>query len=174
MLGTNNLYLNYPGINDLRKELKKHLYLVRVPQVATYDPSEVELLGLPLDVLKDGRTKNENYKRLSTVMLSLDKILEIYTRGFSIRVVNREDTIDIAEKLSKFADILERSPNLKNLEIVNIIDDFLQNVVNYNRKLIEKKIKDEEKELEEDLGLDFFETSPTSMPDYLSKTKVRR
>jgi len=169
-----NLTVNYPGMDSIISEMKKGLYLVRVPQIATYDEAEVELLGVPLDVMRNGDVKNNNFKRYSTVMLSLDRLLDIYSKGFTIRVINREDTLKIAERLSHIAEILERSPNLRNQEIVELINDFLKNVVNYNRVLIEKKVKQDEEKLEEELGLDFFETSPTVVPDYVLNTKVRR
>lgn len=89
--------------------LPDKLFLVRVPIVATYTDEEIDLLGLPVSInhyqnygSNYGMCNYQAYKELTTVMLPLTKIIDIYCNGHQIAVVNRSDIPIIYEILEKY------------------------------------------------------------------------
>ena len=97
---------------DIRYEpLPNDLFMVRVPIIATYEDREIDTFGLPFSIDNQGNQFMDTYKELTTVMLPLDKIIDIYIKGFYIAVVNKEDISKIYVILEKYLSGSVSNPN---------------------------------------------------------------
>lgn len=128
-------------IDDLNR-LTKSLYTVRVPLAATYSEAEIELYGLPVNIVKG--EKKDSMSDLTTVMLPLESIIDIYKQGFFIRLVNREDLNKIYNQLDNYINGLEnnnkRSINIQEGDVdqLNEIDQFLTEMFDNNKPSLVK------------------------------------
>lgn len=122
------------------KPLPDKLFLVRVPIICTYSQAELDLVGVPmtLDTNSGEFRDRKAYNNLTTCMLKLTKIIDIYCQGYPIYVVKHEDT----------------------LEIFNLLEDYLAGVVSTQSTyvlntptVIEERLPDIEKFAQEMFGL---------------------
>ena len=127
------------------RKLPTRLYTVKVPAIATYDPAELELIGVPVDY-KDGKVAKEGYLDYSTVMLPIRKILNIYDEGYPIKLINKDDSADMYNSLERYVKDwsvdLRYSPNMKVDDVDNdylmLIDKFLSEMFGFNKDVIVK------------------------------------
>jgi len=123
-------------IHDLNK-LTRQLFTVRVPLVATYSEDEIELYGLPVNIVKG--KKQDSMDNLTTVMLPLESIIDIYKQGFFIRLVNKEDLNIIYSQLEDYINGIEhggkRSINVQEGDVdkLNDVDKFLTEMFDNNK-----------------------------------------
>lgn len=127
--------------NTIRyKPLPSKLYMVRVPIVCTYSAAELDILGAPLTVntVTGDIVNKKAYHDLTTCMLPLTKIIDIYAGGYPIYIVNRTD----------------------NVEIFNTLEEYLAGVINAKSgymlntpTVIEERLEDIEKFAQEMFGL---------------------
>lgn len=97
--------VRYVGLPD-------KLFLVRVPIVCTYSQEEIDILGLPVTYNVDsGAYVADAYKNLTTCMLPLTKIIDIYTSNYPIYVVNEEDVKTIYDILNRYFHGLDEQGN---------------------------------------------------------------
>lgn len=82
--------------------LPNKLFLVRVPIIATYSPEELDILGLPVTYNFFGNYDDQAYRNLTTCMLPLDRLIDIYTSNFPIYIVNHGDIQVIHDILVKY------------------------------------------------------------------------
>ncbi len=128
----------------LHNALPNKLYRVRVPEIATYTEAEMEILGVPLTVI-DGSDRKHHYKETVTVMLPLTKLVDIYTSGYSIEILNRDDITEIYNILERYLnDSLEAANYSPNRAAViedrhEEIEKMLEEMFGYNRKTIVKE-----------------------------------
>ena len=88
------------GIYDNYAELIfKKLYNVRVPVLSTYTNAELDVVGIPMNVI-DGSRKN-NMAELVEVMIPISDMIEKYKNGFKITVVKPDDVIHIFNVIQK-------------------------------------------------------------------------
>ena len=143
------------------EKLNKKLILVRVPQVALYSEEELKLLGIPIDVI-DGKEDKKSVTQYTTVMLPLSKILDIYSNGFTIRIVNSDEIPAIAEFLTEVLSLLEYSLNVSDTELKDKIKMFLDGVIELNKDYIVNKINEQINDdgLEDDLFMSSEKVRP--------------
>lgn len=93
----------------------------------------------------DGKVIEDSVNDRVTVYISLALIIDHFNSGYTIRIVNNDDTMRITNLLSEILDEIElmiENERLKNLdEIFNYIDDFYQNMTNINRTVINTKMQ---------------------------------
>lgn len=135
--------------------LPKRLFMVRVPIVATYTDEEIEVLGLPISInhyqnygSNYGTCNYQAYKDLTTVMLPLTKIIDIYCNGHKIVVVNKADIPVIYEILEKYllgvTAVKQFSLNHAMIEEERMddIERFAQEMFGINKAVIAKSVYD--------------------------------
>ena len=95
------------------KELSKKLYKVRVPSVATYTEEELKHTGI-MPVLMNYSSEPVGSEFLNqleqesplahetTIMINIRRMIDIYIRGFPIKVVNEKDVIEIYNVLEDY------------------------------------------------------------------------
>ena len=117
------------------------LFMVRVPIVATYSDEELELLGIPLSTVIEGSGEYESrrydkncYKELTTVMLPLTKIIDIYCAGMRIQLVNHKDTLVIYRLLENYIAGIESTPHMLNMENT-VPDERLENIKKFAQEM---------------------------------------
>lgn len=128
--------------NIRRKPLPGKLFLVRVPIIATYSDTEIDLLGLPVDTNTFGGYNPKTYNNFTTCMLPLDRLVDIYMQNYPIYVVNQSDTVEIYNILEEYL-TGESEPETfsRNLEarvedrLVDI-EKFASEMFGYNRGTI--------------------------------------
>ena len=67
------------------------LFLARVPILSTFSEEEIELTGIPMHQNMEDEKKSESMLNTTTVMITINDMLEKYKNGFKITVVNYED-----------------------------------------------------------------------------------
>lgn len=136
--------------------LPKKLFLVRVPIVATYTDAEIEFLGLPITINHQqdyganyGDCNYQAYKELTTVMLPLTKIIDIYCNGHKIAVVKKSDIPIIYGILEKYllgvTAVKQFSLNHAMIEEdrMDDIERFAQEMFGINKAVIAKSVFDQ-------------------------------
>lgn len=124
-------------------EMPNDSYLVVVPTIMTYTAAEIELIGIPAEMI-DGVHNKKQYSETTKCVLPLKRILEIYSYGFKISVVNSEDITTIYNVLSDYATRVTtnslRTLNREPIDVAEIemIDNFLAEVFDLNRHSIVK------------------------------------
>lgn len=123
--------------------LPKKLYKVRVPLIATYSEEEMELFGIPMDEI-DGIAKDTS-EAMTTVMINLDTMIDIYSAGFPIKLVNNNEIDILFKSLEQYlsGSSHEEKHSLNRLEVIDDrldeIDKFAQEMFGYNKATIVKK-----------------------------------
>lgn len=112
-------------MNDIYEDegyhpLPNKLFLIRVPAICTYDEAELDLFGRPVDIDSSGKKYKDIHNNLVTVMLPLDRIINIYASGYSIALVNKEDVTILYNMLEKYlrgiVNAERYSPNFRCIE----------------------------------------------------------
>lgn len=102
-----------PNTGYRYKELSKKLYKVRVPSIATYSDAELKRSGmLPVRVLGSSEPygsellaqieQQSPLAQETTIMINISRMIDIYIKGFPIKVINENDVIDIYNQLEDY------------------------------------------------------------------------
>ena len=67
------------------------LFLARVPILATFSEEEIEITGIPMHQNMEDDKKTESMLNTTTVMITINDMVEKYKNGFKISIVNYED-----------------------------------------------------------------------------------
>ena len=103
-------------LEDTTPLIFDHVFLVRVPAIATMDENQIREFGVR-------STNFEEYDRelmndYVTVMLTIDRMVELYKRGYSIKAVDPNDVEKIYDNISKHLNAwkyhLEHSMHIRN------------------------------------------------------------
>ncbi len=155
---------------NILKELDNKKYFVRVPEEALYTEEELKMFGIRADIEKKGKMKIP--KRTNVVYLSVRQILDIYKDGFPIYLTERDKIYDFAKILDETYVKLKNSVDGVNSPYTEIIDEFLTEVLNYNKHKINSVVNEDIKKAEEELGFDLFEqVRPTGVEVIFDKSK---
>lgn len=129
--------------------LPNTLFMVRVPVIATYTPEEVAVVGLPTENHHNLEYFNyQAYNNMTTVMLPLTKIIDVYCNGYPISVVDSTDTPKIYEILENYlAGVVTVQQNSVNAAIIkedrlDYIEKFAEEMFGLNKGNIVKSIFD--------------------------------
>ena len=93
-------------------QLPDTLYSVRAPLIALYDEFDMISMGLPTQEHRNGR-KDDIEENMTRVMLPLTKIIDIYSSGYPISLINPDEVS----------------------EIYQILEDYLSDNLNYSNEL---------------------------------------
>lgn len=129
---------------ELVNTLPKKLYDVRIPILATYTDDELENSTIGLDTI-NGKVKDDSVMELTTVMINIDRMIDIYSRGFPIYIVKKDDVTDIYKTLTEY--VSSTSPDHRYVlnrpkvveERMGEIDKFLEEMFGHNKHTIVKK-----------------------------------
>lgn len=121
--------------------LPDYLYKVKIPAVATYSEEEIDTFGMPVTVM-DGK-KKDDYEADTVVMLTLDKIVDIYISGYSIVLLNDFEVTKLYGVLEDYLSKLDvRRESLNQLPMrdarADDIELFLTEMFGYNKSAIVK------------------------------------
>jgi len=75
------------------------LYHVRIPVLATYSDAELDLIGIPMNVI-DGANKDVSAE-LTDAMLPISRLAELYNNGFKITLIDNRDINEIYNAIDK-------------------------------------------------------------------------
>lgn len=67
------------------------LFLARVPILSTFSEEEIEITGIPMHQNMEDEKKTESMLNTTTVMITINDMVEKYKNGFKISIVNYED-----------------------------------------------------------------------------------
>ena len=67
------------------------LFLARVPILSTFSEEEIEITGIPMHQDMEDEKKTESMLNTTTVMITINDMVEKYKYGFRISIVNYED-----------------------------------------------------------------------------------
>lgn len=127
------------NIQDLG--LPDTLFLCRIPIIATYSEEEAVIFGLPLDSI-NGHYNDKTYTKMTNVMISIDKMINLYSMGYPITIINYKDSKEIFTILDTYlnnqVNKIQMSINqpIKEDSRLNEIDKFLTEMFDFNRKTI--------------------------------------
>lgn len=86
-------------IKDTTPLIFDHKFMVKVPALATYDPDIMEIQGTPSTGV---RAYDEEMVNMDTIVgLSIDQMLDMYLKGYSIKLVYTEDMETIYDNIQK-------------------------------------------------------------------------
>jgi hypothetical protein len=102
------------------------VFLARVPILSTYREDEIEITGIPMHQNDDKRTNS--MLDLTTVMITINDMVEKHKNGFKISLVNYEDVIFIYNVIQDHL-LAWRNRGMTSLnKVYNNIDDDLINL----------------------------------------------
>lgn len=140
-------------MRKLKKDFNQ-IFLVRVPIIATLTPLDSTVLGLPVTYTQfDGNVyyNEQTYFESTNVMINLHKILEIFSNGYPVSVIDNKTMTAIYEILEIF--VFEVKNFLDNFKLQDklrqILQDeyditmrFLTEILHYNQTTLEKVYKE--------------------------------
>lgn len=127
----------YNGYN----ELDNTLFYAYVPALATMSEWELENIGMP-NVIRDGEEERPAMLADTLVKISVNRMIDIYSNGFNIRILHKEDIPII---YSILVDYLEGAPNGYAVSMnmtrgvdnrAGMIKSFMSGVLKYNKQPI--------------------------------------
>jgi len=124
----------YQGLPDT-------LYLCRVPILATYSEEEAAIYGMPIDST-NGKYNPDTFTEMTNVMINIDRMVNLYTMGYPINIINYEDSKEVFESLDKYLNIqvnkIQSSINqpLQEDSRLSEMDKFLTEMFDFNRETI--------------------------------------
>lgn len=120
---------------------KGTLFGVIVPVIATYSDAEIEQFGYRVETI-NGEENLPNFMNPTRIKVNLNRIIDIYSRGYSIQVTDPNDVTKIYNLLEDFISRSNTGPNL-NRDIhdersIEEIDKFANELFGLNRATILK------------------------------------
>lgn len=167
-------------MNNIRfSPLPDTLFLVRVPIICTYSEEEIDIFGLPMSSDNLGNQFNDTFKDLTTVMINVDKMIDIYIQGYPIYILNKEDSITIFKILEDYLAGTVNNPvaflNQAHIEENRLqdIERFAEEMFGLNKHTIVGKIISDNNSI--GFGMDGFDLMPMKTPEQvINETVVSR
>lgn len=131
--------------NEAVSRFNNKLFQVLVPKISLYTPEEIRVYGFNCEVI-DGRARKSEQNDLCNCMISAAKMLEIYSTGYTIRLVNSSDLNILYKVLEAY---LQYKYNIGNASIHRVkydetelrtLDEFINEMFGYNKTSIVKNI----------------------------------
>ena len=162
------------------KPLPDKLFMVRVPAICSYTEEEVNIYGLPVDTRHASpywseRNYEKAYNNITTCMLPISKLIDIYSNGYPISLVNQSDVPIMYEILEEYLSgvVYANSTNMLNAarieeDRLDHIEKFASEMFGLNKGNIVKNIVDLDNTQAMVSGLDLM--SPQSINTKYSNT----
>ena len=131
--------------NEAVSRFNNKLFQVLVPKISLYTPEEIRVYGFNCEVI-DGKARKGDQNDLCNCMISAAKMLEIYSTGYTIRLVNSSDLNILYKVLEAY---LQYKYNIGNASIHRVkydetelrtLDEFINEMFGYNKTSIVKNI----------------------------------
>lgn len=123
--------------------INTRLFLCNIPLIATYSEAELELYGLPITI-QNGKMNKDTYNDTTRVMISVNRMVDLYSAGMPISVLKIDDTAEIYKILDNYLskqDEQQHSLNGivdKDEDRLAEIDKFATEMFGYNKNTIVK------------------------------------
>lgn len=116
------------------------LYSVRIPHIATYSEEEIAVYGIPMSESVNGK-KEYTDDELTLVMLPLTRIIDVYSNGYPIYLIDHDQITEIYKILDDYVNSFGAPEFMLNapatLEERSLdIDRFAAEVFNINKHTI--------------------------------------
>lgn len=121
--------------------LPNTIYTVKVPLLATLDEYDMLSGELPYKEGTDGNRIQQHHD-MTVVGMTIDRMLEVYSNGFPIRIMNKSDLFEIYNTLKRYyldADkdnLLSINQRAHDDERIPDIKKFLQEILSNNEHLL--------------------------------------
>lgn len=131
--------------NEAIYKFNNKLFQVLVPKISLYSHEEIRVYGFNGQSI-DSTVKRDNQNDLCNCMIPAVKMLEIYSNGYSIRLVNSSDLNSLYKVLEGY---LQYKYNVGNMSIHKVkydegelrsLDEFINEIFGYNKTSIVKNI----------------------------------
>lgn len=159
------------------KPLPDTLFLVRIPIICTYTDEEIDLFGLPLTTDNMGNEFKDTYKDLTTVMINIDKMINVFIQGYPIHIVNKEDSVAIFNILEDYLAGTVNNPiafiNQVHTEEDRLpeIERFAQEMFGLNKSTIVNKIMKDN--ATDGFSLGGLDLMPMKTPEQVLQEQIR-
>ena len=110
-------------------KLPKKKFLCKVPLISTYEPEMLELIGLPQAIDNQGN-QFDIYNNMTTVMIDIDRMIELFKTGYRIAVIKRSDVTEIYNILERYYYDVEEDMNY-SLNRKAVKEDRLDDINNF-------------------------------------------
>jgi len=119
------------------------LYDAYVPIISTYSEDELDIVGVPLNIIDDERHNSFNEKVL--VKITIVDMIEKFNKGFAVSVAKQSDVEQIYDVIQKHL-IAWRDYGVKSLNQASLprddlilMDKFANEIFNINKRTIIQK-----------------------------------
>ena len=131
--------------NEAVRLFNTKLFQVLVPKISLYTEDEVRIYGFNYDIVDGKKVRADQYD-LCNCMIPAAKILEIYSNGYTIRLVDKNKLNSLYKVLEGY---LQYKYNVGNASIHRVkydetelrnLDNFINEMFGYNKASIVKNI----------------------------------
>jgi len=141
--------------------LDTKLYKVRVPVIATYSDFDIEVMGVARKY-ENGSYGKPDYDTPVIVMFSIRRILNTFTKGLPVYLVDRDKLEDLRYTLEEYlanrGSSNGRHRRYANEDELETINEFLEEMFDYNKESIVEQAFDFGKGF--DLNIVDFNSTP--------------
>jgi len=119
------------------------LYRVTVPVLATYSQDELDIVGIPLNVIDD--VKHDSHEQRVEVMIPIVDMVEKFNNGFRVAVINSEDVDEIYDVINKHLSawrdhsVVSLNQTAMPTEDLILLDKFASEIFSLNKRTIVDK-----------------------------------
>ena len=118
-------------------KLPTTLYDCWVPVIATMTDLELEYVGL-VNPIRNGDEERPDYTQLSRVKINIDRMIDIYEKGFNVRIVNKYDIPVIYHSLDNYVQCIDiDNPNFRSLNRPRDVDPRLPTIKRFMVAIME-------------------------------------
>ena len=125
--------------------LPTYYYEVYIPRIAVYNQQQLELFGLPV-LEYNGKTRDNSHLDMELVTVTLNRLVEIHSDGFPIRLNDPSKLKELATHLYDYLNqptgYVGRSRNLDNDRVddhVEAVQAFYDEIMEHNELTIAKQ-----------------------------------
>lgn len=130
--------------NKIISSVKQTMFKVSVPIMATYSEEEIDVYGIPLTHnLETDKTNITDVMNMTTVYLTINRLIDIYSNGYPIRLIELDKLPLFYNTLADYAYLIKNNVstgiNHKRLldDRLDMINSFANEVYNNNKKYID-------------------------------------
>lgn len=128
--------------NNYAEVIFKKVYKARVPIISTYSEHELDVVGIPMNVIGD--SNKNSYNELVLTMITINDMVEKYNNGFNINIIEEKDMKEIYHVIQKHLEAWQafkvHSLNQTAIPVDDLIllDKFASEIFTLNKRSIVK------------------------------------
>ena len=112
----------------------KRKYKVRVPYIAIYSQREVDTYGTPLDITDGIADMDTDINVMTNSYLDIDRLIDIYSNGWQIVLVNRDDLVTITGEIEDYIELLTKRQHV-GVNRQPLEDDRLEDIITFYEEI---------------------------------------